>query len=125
MDKPKTPSWSPSNYEDFKPFLLSEEDPWKVKSTFNTKTILIRENYNKEKAKKHQEMAKMVKKRKSDDTDNDVKKRARTKETCKDEKKIADKETTYKKKCNRTIKLQKRLKSLKKLSSYKQRKTLQ
>ena len=86
VDKPKTPSWSPSTYEDFKPFLLSDEDPWKVKSTFNTKTILIRENYDKEIAKKHQQMAKMVRKRKPDDDDGKktfkARKRYERKENC-------------------------------------------
>ena len=65
-DNPKTPSYSPTTYKDFEPFLLWSEDPWKVKSTFNTKTILVCENYDKEIAKKHQEMAATGKKQKTD-----------------------------------------------------------
>ena len=61
---PKTPSYSPSTYKDFEPFLNSNEDPWKIKASFNTKTILVHENYNKEIAEKHQEISKTGKKRK-------------------------------------------------------------
>ena len=67
---PKTPSYSASTYKDFEPFLNSNEDPWKIKASFNTKTILVRENYNKEIAEKHHEMSKSTKKRKfSEKTD--------------------------------------------------------
>ena len=58
IKNPKTPTYSPSSYEDFEPFLNSTEDPWKVKASFGTKTILVRENYNRKIEEKHLMMAK-------------------------------------------------------------------
>ena len=113
---PKTPSYSPSTYKDFEPFLKSNEDPWKIKSSFNTKTILVRENYNKDIAEKHQEMSKMGKKRKI----SEKKDEPATKKVDKEEK-----EATCKKNDKRVSKLRRKLKFSKRLSPYKLRKTLQ
>lgn len=57
LDKPKTPTWTPSTMLDFQPFLSSDEDPWKQKASVNGKTILSRNNYDSKIAEIHEKMA--------------------------------------------------------------------
>ena len=125
IKNPKTPTYSPSSYEDFEPFLNSTEDPWKVKASFGTKTILVRENYNRKIEEKHLMMAKAGKKRKLSQIANEPPKNEKKNQQSQKKSELKNEKPDDTRIRKRVNKLRRKLKFSKRLNAYKLKKTLQ